>query len=528
MPRDLSIDNKVVQWEDLSGQGRRIVSNNVRAAGLNLTFSVSHQIDRLKVRAASGKSAESRKKAGIDLHGLQSVQPHLVDQPVTLRSAAKARQGFYNNAIQAKSEEGDEHNVIPEGTGWYYKHHADIKASAERFGFDPHTAIAASGVMSPLNSPSQEKQAVHAMMDTFANHKVKITPAVVQHLAKNKIDVSEHAGKTVHFDQLPPGSLAHLSTGSFASQVETTAPLDIVRKGGTKTNVIKAENLLMGRADPDTPVDPHSAPKVASYIRNTQRAVPGSPEHQEYVGRVAHDALVRRGHISREQGQLDVHGLAGSSQGLLSPHSGTVEDTWQNSATFNQPKVNVGKSSVFKSGGSLDTTYPVAGVKTNRVTDEMKKSGYRTETAHPDARVGKAALTHAFNNKATRIAADQQSRGSGVTVPPVAMQEVGWTQMRKEAGKDAAHNAEARKAPEPTEVPGQQALWGKPVSGHREIAHHEDDPGYGASGEEASRRAAAVIGTNSRRKRDRAIRAAGGAPPLSRPAGSQAIGGVGW
>ena len=77
-----------------------------------------------------------------------------------------------------------------------------------------------------------------------------------------------------------------------------------------------------------------------------------------------------------------------------------------------------------------------------------------------------AGLTHAFNNRATQKAAEQLSKQSGTTVPPAAVQEVGWVQMRKDAGKDAAHNAALRAAPKGVDphagqgvLPGMEGLF---------------------------------------------------------------------
>jgi hypothetical protein len=315
--------------------------------------------------------------------------------------------------------------------------------------------------MSPQNSPENERTAVNAIMDAKANHSVTITPEVSTHLAKAGIDVSQHVGKRVPFKNLPTGTVTHLSDKSLRN-VDTKADLRNVARGGTRQNMVKAEQVLDGSVHPDEAVNPHSAPKVWSYVHNTRQAVPGSSTHVEFMGRVHHDALVRRGQIDKDQQALDLYGHAEHGvpdSHLLSPHSHTVEDTWQNAASFDQPNKMVPGSratSVFKAGGSLDTTYPVKGVKT-RVNEEGK-----TEKAHSDARVSPAGLTHAFNNRSTQRAAEKLSKESGTTVPPAAVQEVGWVQMRKDAGKDSAHNAAQRsKSAEGDPHAGQGVLPGR-------------------------------------------------------------------
>lgn len=464
MPTDPSINGKIIQWDDLKSNQRKIVSDNIRQTGVDLPKIAQDNVE--KFHTSASKTGANAAKARVQETSMRAVQPHLVSKPVTLQTAANARQGAYNRAIDARAAENpdDPNQVIPHGAGWYFDHHKAIADSAESIGFPKRAAIAASGVMSPQNSPDNEVAAVHAIMDTLANHKVHVTQDVHDHLAGKGIDVSQHLGKTVNFDQLPIGSVSHLSTSSIRDKVPTTANLREVARGGTKGNITKAEHVLWGDISPEEAANTHSAPKVASYIHNTLAAEPGSPTHVEYMGRVHQDALVRRGQIDKDQMALDLYGT-GEKTGahLLSPKSHTVEDTWQNSITFDQPKVMAQKkTSVFKAAGSMPNTYPVAGVKTTTDPDTGKRL-----SAHTDARVGNTALTHAYNNRATQKAAEQQSRGSGVTVPPVAVQEVGWTQVRREAGKDAGFTNQKPEKEDPLQghVRGQQALWGDHIPG---------------------------------------------------------------
>ena len=454
MPEDPSINGRALQWGDLSNRGRKIVSDNIRSTGENMP-KIAHQSAE---RQQASFERTGRPLARVKAASARAVGEHLESKPVSLQTAANRRQDLYNRGIDARQADnpGDPHQVIPHGAGWYFEHHKEIAGAAEKTGHPASWAIAASGVMSPQNSPENERASVSAIMDANANHTVHVSNEVHDHLAGRGIDVSDHLGKTVHFDQLPVGSVAHLSDSKIRDKVQTGANLHEVARGGTRENIAKAENILAGNVHPDEAVNPHSAPKVWSYVHNTQQAIPNSPTHVEYMGRVHQDALIRTGQIDEHQQSLDLYGHKDQSlpkDHLLSPHSHTVEDTWQNAVTFDQPKrmAGGGKTSVFKAAGSLPETYPVAGVKTTVNADTGKR-----ESAHQDARVGNAGLTHAFNNRATQKAAAQQG------VPPVAMQEVGWTQVRKEAGKDSAHNAQIRanKSEGSGEVKGQLALFG--------------------------------------------------------------------
>lgn len=458
MAQDPRINGRPLQWRDLPVSGRKIVSDNIREVGENLPAIAQASSERL----AATHARTGNPKARVQSVSAGAVAEHLQSKPVSLQTAANSRQRLYNRGIEDRrlSNPEDPHQVIPTGAGWYFEHHQKIATEAESRGFTRDHAIAASGVMSPQNSPENERAAVTALMDAYSRHKVTITPEVHQHLSKAGIDVSEHLGKTVHFDQLPIGSLAHLSDKAIRDKVPTTAPLHDIARGGTRTNITRAEKVLMGETHPDEAVDPHSAPKVWSYIHNTRAAVPGSPTHVEYMGRVHQDALVRTGQIDKEQQSLDLYGHGEQKlpdHHLLSPHAHTVEDTWQNAATFDQPKTMAqGRTSVFKAAGSLPETYPVAGVKTRLNPETGKK-----ETAIKDGRVGNAAVTHAFNNRATQKAAAQQG------VPAPAMQEVGWVQMRKDAGKDAEFKNRSTEKEDPLSghIRGQGALFGEHIPG---------------------------------------------------------------
>lgn len=525
MPQEDKINGRPLQWDDLSNHGRKIVSDNVRETGMNLP-AIGRESS---ARSMATFERTGNAKAKVKANSSAATAEQFVAKPVSLQSAANSRQKLYQGGLDDRRAQnpGDPHQVTPTGAGWYFEHHKDIATVAEKNGFPRDHAIAASGVMSPMNSPDFEKRAVGAMMDAYANHKVTITPEVHQHLAKAGIDVTEHLGKEVHFDNLPTGSLAHLSDSKIRDSVPTTANLKEVSLGGTRQNITRAENVLMGNTHPDDAVDPHSAPKVWSYIHNTRQAVPNSPTHVEYMGRVHQDALVRSGQVDKHQQALDLYGHNEQTlprDHLLSPKSNTVEDTWQNAATFDQPKTMAGgKTSVFKSAGSLPETYPIRGVKTRTNPETGKR-----DTAIKDGRVGNPAVTHAFNNRATQKTAESLGRESGVSVPPVAVQEVGWVQMRKDAGKDSEHAAAVRGAEKPDALQGHVAGQGglfsatphlrDPEAAKGNPVYKDHLPGAGKAGDdhdysagvdnpEADMRKWAAIGNNHRISESRKSRA---------------------
>jgi len=444
MAHDPKIDAHILQWDDLNSGQRRVVSDNIRTAGEQMPQRVATGIEKAK--------ASSNKNASQTVSTLRGIAPHVRSEPVTMQRAANNRQRLYQDALVRQQGAGHPENVTPEGSDWYFEHHARIAQSADRHGFPPAWAHAGSAVMSPQNSPENERAAIKALMDAHATGRVHVTPDVHQHLASQGIDVSEHLGKTVHATDLPVGSLAHLSSAAIRSRVSTDVDLRGVARGGTKSNIAKAEQVILGEVGPKEAVVNRagaiSGSKVASYAHVISEAKPGSATHVEFMGRVHQDALARSkgGGTGKPSGpgnryadyesSLDLYGHGSHEQPrdhLLSPHSHTVEDTWQNAVTFNQPKELVGegpnKSSVFKAGGSGDQ-YPPGGLKTTRDAE-----GKVVAKAHTDARVSDAMLLHAYNNRATQKASEQQGRGTGTVLPPVATQGVAWTEARRQAGK---------------------------------------------------------------------------------------------
>lgn len=419
------IDGRVVQWEDFPPAGRKIVETNMNKVGRTMPERTADQA----TKALSSTSDTTRRQG----RALEAIQPHMVPRSVSVARAATNRTRLYNDALARKQLEGNPDNVIPDGTNWYFEHHARLTLDAKRHGVDPANARAASALMSPQNSPENERAAMNALGDSYATRSVSVTPEVSEHLGRKGIDVSEHVGSRQRYSDLPAGTAAYLSDSQFRDSVDTDADLRGVARGGVKENVFTAERVMRGEQhsrDALTNSDGViSAAKVGSYTHNIEEAVPGSATHVEFAGKSHQDALFRAGRISRDQMTLDLYGsqAAGDSNtpsDLLSNRSHTTEDTWQNAATYDQPKKIVGRaSSVFKQGGS-GAQYPPSGIRVRR-DDEGKQTG----SAHPDSRVTDSMTLHAFNNKATRVAAKRQG------VAPVAMQSVGWTESRVQSGK---------------------------------------------------------------------------------------------
>lgn len=394
----------------------------------------------------SGTSESHAAKVGVKLDTLDAVHPYLREAKVTLQTAANRRESMYNHA--EVNEHGD-----PEGSGWYFQHHGDIAASAAHHGYDTQTAITASAVMSPQNSPDNEKASVNALMDVHRNHTVKITRELASAVNKRIKGAPKlgkaHIGKDIAFSDLHPEHIAALSSGDFRDKDKaeskikirtsagenTTRLLTDISRGGTKENIGKAIGVLRGTTDRSNAIDPQSSPKVWSYHNAIQNAVPNSAEHIEYMSRV--------GMVHGHGQQAIDYGMRHATHGILDPQGHTAEDTWMNAITSGQRLKGVpvpGRnkpSSPAKVYGS-ETNLGYIGSKQS----DAGEFGDKKVSAHVGPQ-NAAAVQHAFNNKTTRKAGEQLTRKSGMEgagLPAVAVQEVSWTHARRLAGGDKEYN----------------------------------------------------------------------------------------
>lgn len=395
---------QAAQWTDITQSGRAKIDADIQAAGRNMPGRLGDRLDRLNTKDSLGPKEEVERKT------LTKVVPEVRSRNVTRTTAANRRVEAYNRATDAGAAEG---RSVPDGAGWYFEHHRDIAASASKHGVDRDRAIVASAVMSPLNSPENEKAAVSALMEAHSNGKVDMQPHLAARLRAHGYTVeSHHEGRQVAASELSSDTLAGLSDTRVKDEAQplTNMNLNDMARGGPKGNVVKANEVIRGNVHPDAAINPKSAPKIWSYAHNTREAVPDTAEHHEYMSRVADVAA------GPAQPSLDLWGLRGSKKGLLGANSHTVEDTWMNSISHDQP----------------NKTIP--GTKTNVL---------KTAGSHPAANPGPTAAVHAFNNRATQQAANRLGRGAGhdFDLPPVSVQETAWTQVRREGGKDPQFNA---------------------------------------------------------------------------------------
>lgn len=423
------LNDKVLQFDDITPAQRKA------AQGAAFT-SVGNMVDRAADFLASGKGKPKEREA------VEASQPYLKNKNVTVATAATNRRRMAE-AAATDSVTRHEHENLP-GAGWYFEHHRDLRNAAQATGFDTDRAITASAVMSPQNSPDNEKAAVSALMQAHTDGKVVMTSELHSHLLNKGIDVAaHHRGRMVSAHELSAEALAELSSADVRESVDHSGfDLKDVSRGGSKTNIAKAVRVLRGHVSTSEAISPHTSPKVRSYRDAIRDAVPDTAEHGEYMLRAADLGSKIRGEEAHGQQMFDLYGKRDSTEGMLSPRRTTAEDTWMNSISHGQPNVVVPgtRTNVMKTAGT------VLGYSGRKKHDGV--------SAVPDPRIGATAVTHAANNAATVKAAKDIGKQYGVdgAVPSTLMQEVPWAQARRAGAKDPEFNqaiASANRAEKP-------------------------------------------------------------------------------
>jgi hypothetical protein len=253
---------------------------------------------------------EGREKGRKRIKALAAIEPHVQDIPITQEGATQARvQRTRQARARAKKigpltdpQTGWKMPEVPEGSGWYFSHHADIASAGDQHGFSKEQAITVTTNMSPENHPEIEKRAGRAIMNMVAgqdDHTVHVTPelhsVVNQRLKGSDLQgapmPANWKGQHVKLSDMDAKHIAAI--GSVAAHmreekqqpVQSTAPFEDLGAARKAKNAFKGIEYLRGQRSLEDVIDPHSAPKLWSYRQNTLDSVPGSAAHLEYMAR---------------------------------------------------------------------------------------------------------------------------------------------------------------------------------------------------------------------------------------------------
>src|SRR5215831_2999150 len=439
--------SRALQFSDISPGGQRSVSAMFRPLG-NVRRNVPVRREVLAGIAANpSNNPRTRLKAEQRGRALEAMHEAgaFANKPITLAGAAQSRVDLIRAGAQRHHAEG-----VETGGNWYFMHHGRLADVAQQTGIHKAAVIAASASMSPQNAPDQEYAAVKALAHAHSNPDARITVRPGASKALGNPELEEYEGRALHPKHFTPNTLAALSEPKARLHADTQhVDLGEIAKGGVKSQVSKAIDVLRGNIAPDKAINPRTAPKVWSYHENISQAVPGSAEHMEFLSR-AHNVGTQ---IPGQQ-RLDITGLKESREGILSPTGHTAEDSWMHAINTEQQLAPVdipgrtGRASaqspakfIVGEGGGVNE-------KALRLTDARRRTIVKGTT--------KPALEHAWSNQATQMAAQTLGEQHGEHVPAVAVQTLAWHEARRQAGKDQEYEAMRAGGDTPRqEIPGQ-------------------------------------------------------------------------
>lgn len=416
------------KWEEFSPDERKAAAGEINRIGQQTATGAVESIGKLRAAAAKPESKpEYREKSAKLADRLEGVAPKLKDTAITMRGAASRRKSTWERAVAYARESGE---GLP-GAGWYLGHSDEIHEHRGDVPFP--TAAAASASLSPGKDPKVDELPAFKVLADLHNEPHTVT--------KN--------GETQPVSTISPAQLgsyltvaANESSRGLENPTITSSHPDFAIGGRAhEKSTVKAVKVLRGEITGQEANPPTTGPKTASYERSILSAgTASSDERLDYMN-IAHHVV----HGDPNQGMFQFSKTepgALPDTSILSGEHDTAEDTWMQAVTSGQ------KMSAKYSGGR--TMSPAKRAVDKGASGDMSQFSKRNAGLPNDKEKPGTAYVHAFNNKATRTAAANvgpvsfNQHGEDIVVPSVMMQEVAWTQGRREAGGDAPFNAQQR------------------------------------------------------------------------------------
>lgn len=199
------------------------------------------------------------------------------------------------------------------GAGWYFSHNEHYRVTHPTV---PNASDTGS-VMSPLNSPDNEKAATKGLLRAQDKH-ITITPEMAAHIRKTValkkgedpggLIEERHVGVPVRTKDLHPKVVKYLTLEDTADRfpdaiTSWTSPGDraLVRLGGT--NVDSGARVLYKGETLDEVANPQSAPKVNNYGKANKNFYPTKAGKQYFMDRANMAETPREGMIPMNDSQ---------------------------------------------------------------------------------------------------------------------------------------------------------------------------------------------------------------------------------
>lgn len=399
-------EGRALQFSDLTPREQSVANEKMKEWGKQKSRVPGY-------RESLEKSSAKDKEESINV--LNTIEPELRDVSVTLRSASDRRVGLLRQGAERVTADNprSESRLRDVGAGWYFSHHQDLQDISSRHAVDKDRVIAASAVMSPMNSPSNEKIAVDALAHLHSTNPT----LTLNEKAQRALGVSQ---SSINYSDLTSEQASLIGSPKIRHHISGVDQrvLRQQAKGGANKNVARAIDVMRGNIHHSAAIDPHGSPKVWSYHHSIAQSVPNTRIHDEYLRR-ADVALFNPNQLS-----FDLWGLKDSTEGPLNPRGHTASDTWEGAVSSGQPLRPVKGT----------RTSPAKVVASNSPYVPSSKVGTRGTIG--TAGVSPEMVTHAWHNEANIRAAAKLSEASGEIVPATLSQEGNWTEARRVAEKD--------------------------------------------------------------------------------------------
>jgi hypothetical protein len=415
-----------MQWEDYSTSERKSVASEINRIGKSTKTNAAESVSKLRTTESKESNKQTnREKAGKKANVIESIAGTFKDKPITLQGAANRRGAAFSRAIDYARNE----NTTLPGAGWYIDHSDSIQQSRGDIPF--RNAAAAAAAFSPGKDPKVDELPAFAELAKLHNEDHSVT---VDNTSNKVRDLSSQT-----LARFATQAAAENSANAERTVVSSSETFHVAGRPHERMTV-KGIDAMRGVTSPETTNDPMTAPKTSSYFHSIADAGEASLEEK-----IDYESIAR--HLvtgDPKQGMLMFSAKepgAPAKNSILSPDHATAEDTWMQaissgqalSAKQNGRNFSPAKRAVDKGGPGDMASFQ------KRNTDLPKV-----------AEITSVGAVHAFNNKATRMAASDvgpvsfDQFGQHIQVPSVMMQEVAWTQARREAGGDAPFNASQR------------------------------------------------------------------------------------
>lgn len=380
------------------------------------------------------KSAQYLKESGV-----------VKDKPTTIRTMSNQFAGYFDAGLAREETEGPGAS----GAGWYFEHHRmQEEAAAPEAGLTSRQRAAMGGHLSASKTPEDERVSLSGVSHLVSTQSGKqFGDRLIKDIPSAELgDIAANASSWNAYDEYTKAG-KHTSTPAGARPDfgdDDDLRVSMVNAGRAHAqNVGTALDIARGNITPEESFNVRTTPKTASYAEMTASSVPGSIVEGDYRNITRHLVDVRAGRVSKDQGMM----VFSQEEGAQRPHaissrSPTAIDTWMNAAASGQPALHKHVNAKGKPVG-----------KGVRVSKKLTDKGMPLDaTAYGKERLGlkdtgagvtPEAAVSAHLNEAVRKTSESvigpisfDQFGEKIFTPSSLIQEVAWTEIRRQAGAD--------------------------------------------------------------------------------------------